>query len=310
MVLGETARSTAASVAADPARNAALNSIATTGKGSASTAQAVSTSMDTMIPLSAFVHFKTGGTPVSVNHQGLFASATISFNLAPGASLSDAVEAVNRQCAEIHLPNTVQGGFQGAAQGIQGSSASQLILILAAVVTIYLVLGILYESYAHPITILSTLPSAGVGALLALMLFKTEWSFIALIGLFLLIGLVKKNAIMMIDFAIHAERSEGLSPRDAIFKASLLRFRPIMMTTMAAMLGAVPLAVGFGNGAELRRPLGISIVGGLMMSQILTLFTTPVIYLYVERASLWCKRLWSKIRGRGPEVKRPVTVQA
>ena len=208
------------------------------------------------------------------------------------------MDAINRQVANIHLPTTIQGSFGGSAANFQGSSSSEIILIIAALVTIYLVLGILYESYAHPITILSTLPSACVGALLALKLFNIEWSFIALIGMFLLIGLVKKNAIMMIDFAIHAERIDGLSPRDAIFKACLLRFRPIMMTTMAAMLGAVPLAVGFGNGAEMRRPLGISIVGGLMVSQVLTLFTTPVIYLYVDRARVWFNRLWAKLRHR------------
>jgi len=298
VLVGKAQASGAASVAADPARNAALNSIATTGKGSASTAQAVSTSADTMVPLSAFVHFQTGGTATSVSHQGLFAATTISFNLAPGAALSDAVDAVNRQIALIHLPSTIQGTFGGSAANFQGSSSSEVILILAAIVTIYLVLGILYESYAHPITILSTLPSACVGALLALMLFKTDWSFIALIGMFLLIGLVKKNAIMMIDFAIQAERVDGLSPRDAIFKACLLRFRPIMMTTMAAMLGAVPLAIGFGNGAEMRRPLGITIVGGLMLSQAQTLFTTPVVYLYVDRARVWFNRLWAKVRHR------------
>jgi multidrug efflux pump len=289
-------RSAASSVAADTARNAALNSIATTGRGASSTAQAVSTVHETMVPLSSFAHYQTGTTPVSVSHQGLFVAGTISFNLAPGASLSDAVAAVDRQVAEIHMPSSIHGSLQGSAQNFQQSITAEIILILAAVVTIYLVLGILYESYAHPITILSTLPSAGLGALIALMLFGTEWSLIALIGFFLLIGLVKKNAIMMIDFAISAERNEGLSPRDAIFKASLLRFRPIMMTTMAAMLGAVPLAVGFGNGAELRRPLGISIVGGLMLSQVLTLYTTPVVYLYVERVRLWCRSLLPSAR--------------
>jgi multidrug efflux pump len=288
------------SVAADAARNASLNSIATTGRGSATTAQAVSTSHETMVPLSAFAHFKTGTTPTSVSHQGLFVAGTVSFNLAPGYSLSDAVAAVDRQVAEIHMPNSIHGSLQGSAQNFQQSMWAEFMLILAAVVTIYLVLGILYESYAHPITILSTLPSAGVGALIALMIFGTEWSLIALIGFFLLIGLVKKNAIMMIDFAIAAERNEGLSPRDAIFKASLLRFRPIMMTTMAAMLGAVPLAIGFGNGAELRRPLGISIVGGLMLSQVLTLYTTPVVYLYVERARLWVRSLLSRLRRPSP----------
>jgi multidrug efflux pump len=247
-----------------------------------------------MIPLSSFAHYGTGTTPLAVNHQGQFVAGTISFNLAPGASLSDAVRALDRQIALIHMPTTIHGGFQGTARSFQQAIRNEPVLIIAAIVAIYLILGILYESYAHPFTILSTLPSAGVGALLALMLFHTEWSLIALIGLFLLIGIVKKNAIMMIDFAIEAERNEGLSPRDAIFKASLLRFRPIMMTTMAAMLGAVPLAIGFGTGAELRRPLGISIVGGLMVSQVLTLYTTPVVYLYVDRLRLWSLRRRSK----------------
>ena len=280
----------AAAVAADSARNAASNSIATTGKGSASTGQAVSTGVETMIPLSAFAHYQMGVTPLAVNHQGQFAAATISFNLAEGASLSEAVEAVNRESALIHMPTSVHGSFAGTALTYQQQVSNELILILAAIVAIYLVLGVLYESYWHPITILSTLPSAGVGAVLALMLFKAEFSVIALIGVVLLIGIVKKNAIMMIDFAIDAERNGGLSPSEAIYKASLLRFRPIMMTTMAALLGAVPLAIGQGNGAELRQPLGISIVGGLILSQLLTLYTTPVVYLYINSLRLWCER--------------------
>jgi len=294
------AAASADAIASDSARNASMNSIASTGRGSASNGQAVSTARETMIPLAAIARYQTGTTPLAVNHTGPFASGTISFNLTQGASLSDAVAAINRQMSEIHVPPTIHGSFQGTARSFQQANSNQPILILAAIVAIYLILGILYESYAHPLTILSTLPSAGVGALLALMLFHTELSMIALIGIFLLIGIVKKNAIMMIDFAIEAERSGGLCARDAIFKASILRFRPILMTTMAAMLGAVPLAIGFGNGAELRRPLGISIVGGLMVSQVLTLYTTPVVYLYIGRLRLWFLRLRAGLRGAAP----------
>jgi multidrug efflux pump len=289
-VAGSGSSPNASSVAADAARNASLNAIAATGKGSASTGQAVSTSKENMVPLSAFAHYQMGTTPVAVNHQGQFAAATISFNLAPGASLSDAVSVISREAALIGMPTTVHGSFQGNAGIFQKSLASEPVLILAAIVAIYIVLGVLYESYAHPFTILTTLPSAGLGAVLALNLFNTEFSLIALIGVFLLIGIVKKNAIMMIDFAIEAERTEGLSPRESIFKASLMRFRPIMMTTMAALLGSLPLAIGFGNGGELRRPLGISIAGGLIVSQLLTLFTTPVVYMYVDRAGRWLRR--------------------
>ncbi|MGA3007536.1 MAG: efflux RND transporter permease subunit, partial [Opitutaceae bacterium] len=298
-VVTKSGGSGATSVAADEARNAALNSIAATGKNSASTGQAVSTNKESMIPLSAFAHYQMGMTPLAVNHQGQFAAATISFNMAPGHSLSEAVEAINRQTQLIHMPDSVHGSFQGTAQSYQQSVGGEPLLILAAIAAIYVVLGVLYESYAHPLTILSTLPSAGVGAVLALMLFKTEFSLIALIGVILLIGIVKKNAIMMIDFAIDAERNEGLSPRDAIYQASLLRFRPIMMTTLAALLGAVPLAIGQGNGAEVRQPLGLSIVGGLILSQLLTLYTTPVVYLYVDRARLWCKNLRTRF-GQSP----------
>jgi multidrug efflux pump len=280
----------AASVAADTARNASINAIATTGHGAASTGEAVSTNKENMVPLSAFAHYQLGTTPLAVNHQNTSVAGTISFNLDPDASLSDAVTAVERETAAIHMPASIHGSFQGTAKTYQDTVSSELVLILAAVVAIYLVLGILYESYAHPFTILSTLPSAGIGAVLALMMFNLAFSLIALIGVLLLIGIVKKNAIMMIDFAIEAERHEGLSPRDAIFKACLLRFRPILMTTMAAILGAIPLAVGYGDGAELRQPLGISIVGGLVVSQLLTLYTTPVVYLYVDRARLWFMR--------------------
>jgi multidrug efflux pump len=291
------------SIASDSARNAAMNSIAATGHGSASTGQAVSTSREKMVPLASFAHYQMGTTPLSVNHQGQFAAATISFNLAENHSLSEAVEAISRQSELIHIPSSVHGSFEGTARNYQQSIGNEPILILAAIVAIYLVLGVLYESYAHPITILSTLPSAGVGAVLALMLFRTEFSLIALIGVILLIGIVKKNAIMMIDFAIEAERNDGLSPRDAIYQACLLRFRPIMMTTLAAMLGAVPLAIGQGNGAELRQPLGISIVGGLIVSQLLTLYTTPVVYLYIDRMRGWCHRQGARWGGSHPAPK-------
>jgi multidrug efflux pump len=244
------------------------------------------------VPLSAFARYGPSTAPLAVSHQGQFVASTISFNLPLGVTLSDAVGAINDAMARIGVPTSVHGTFQGTARVFQASLDSQPWLILAALITVYIVLGVLYESYVHPITILSTLPSAGVGAILALMLFRTEFSIIALIGVILLIGIVKKNAIMMIDFALEAERKDGKSPEQAIFQACLMRFRPIMMTTMAAMLGAVPLAIGFGDGAELRRPLGISIVGGLIFSQLLTLYTTPVVYLYLDRFRLWCRRVW------------------
>jgi len=243
-----------------------------------------------MVPLAAFSSHGPGTTPLAVNHQGLFVATTISFNLRPGASLSQATSAIERAIARLHVPTTIHGSFQGTAQVFQQSLNNEPVLIAAALLAVYIVLGVLYESYVHPITILSTLPSAGVGAVLALMVCGTEFSIIALIGIILLIGIVKKNAIMMIDFALAAEREEGLSSRDAIYKASLLRFRPIMMTTLAALLGALPLAIGMGEGSELRRPLGISIVGGLLVSQALTLYTTPVIYLYLDRFRLWAMR--------------------
>jgi multidrug efflux pump len=281
-------------IASDAARNRATNSIGTIGPATSfavSTGSAVSTSRETMIPLSAVSHFGPGAIPLSVNHQGLFVANTISFNLAPGVSLGTAVDIINATMNRIGVPATIHGTFQGTAAAFQDSLANQPFLILAALVTIYIVLGILYESYFHPLTILSTLPSAGVGALLALMAFGMEFSIISLIGVILLIGIVKKNAIMMIDFALDAQRTRGLSALEAIHEACLLRFRPIMMTTMAAMLGALPLAIGIGEGSELRRPLGIAIVGGLVLSQMLTLYTTPVIYLYIDRFRLWCQRL-------------------
>jgi multidrug efflux pump len=281
--------STAAAIAADPARNQALNSIGSTGKGAVSTGSAVSTAAETMVPLSAVTHHAPGNIPLAINHQGLFVASTISFNLAPGFSLSDAVAAVNEVMVRLGVPAAIHGNFQGTALVFQQSLRNQLWLILAALIIIYLVLGILYESYIHPITILSTLPSAGVGAVLALMIFKTELSIMALIGVILLIGLVKKNAIMMIDFALDAERTKGLTSQQAIYEACLLRFRPIMMTTSAALFGALPLAIGLGDGGELRRPLGIAIVGGLILSQMLTLYTTPVVYLYLDRFRLWLR---------------------
>jgi multidrug efflux pump len=248
------------------------------------------------VPLGAFAHVELTNAPITVSHQGQFPVVTLSFNLAPGVSLGEAMNAVNRVKDELGLPASFQAEFQGTAAAFQASLANEPVLILAALVTVYIVLGVLYESYIHPITILSTLPSAGVGALLALMICHQDFSVIALIGLVLLIGIVKKNAIMMIDFALEAERGEGKQPPEAIFQAAMLRFRPIMMTTMAALLGAVPLALGTGTGSELRRPLGISIIGGLVLSQALTLYTTPVIYLWFERLA----RKFSRRREEAP----------
>jgi multidrug efflux pump len=262
---------------------AATASLAANAAATPVTAPTAVSRSSTQVPLSAFTRTEITTVPITVNHQGQFPVVTVSFNLAPGVSLGEAVRAVNRAKAEIGMPASIQAEFQGTAQAFQTSLQNEPALILAAIVTVYIVLGVLYESYIHPLTILSTLPSAGVGALLALMLTRQDFSVIALIGIVLLIGIVKKNAIMMIDFALEAERKEGMNPFDAIYQACLLRFRPIMMTTMAALLGAVPLALGSGTGSELRRPLGITIIGGLLISQMLTLYTTPVIYLWFDR---------------------------
>jgi multidrug efflux pump len=251
------------------------------------------------VPLASFLHFSPTSTALAVNHQGQFPSVTLSFNLRVGASLGEAVGAITSAESEIGMPASIQGTFAGTAQAFQDSLSNEPILILAALIAVYIVLGVLYESFIHPITIISTLPSAGVGALLALLICGTDLSVIALIGIILLIGIVKKNAIMMIDFALEAERKEGKTPREAIYEACLLRFRPITMTTMAALLGALPLAFGTGTGSELRRPLGIAIVGGLTVSQMLTLFTTPVVYLYLERFGRWAQHLrmpWARLK--------------
>src|SRR5246127_1909607 len=241
----------------------------------------------TPVPLAVMAKFREETAPLQVSHLGQFPSATVSFNLAPGAALGEAVAAIKQAQIDIGLPLSVISSFQGAALAFQSSLSNQLFLILAAIVTVYIVLGVLYESFIHPVTILSTLPSAGIGALLALMIAGDDLTIVAIIGIILLIGIVKKNAIMMIDFALDAERNEGKPPREAIYQACLLRFRPILMTTMAAVLGALPLMLGTGAGSELRHPLGISIVGGPLVSQLLTLFTTPVIYLWFDR---WAAR--------------------
>ena len=274
---------TANSIAADTARNLAANSLANAGRGNTSTGSAVSVASETVVPFSAFSHFSTGTTPVSVNHTGTSVSTSIAFNLPERESLGVALAAIERTMNQIHVPVSIRGASYGTARLFQQSVGSLPLMLAAALLAIYVVLGMLYESFSQPLTILSTLPSAGVGALLALLATRTEFSLIAFLGILLLIGIVKKNAIMMVDFALDAERNLGMDPRTAIAHACSLRFRPIMMTTCAAIAGALPLAIASGDGTEMRRPLGISIVGGLVLSQLLTVYTTPVVYLYVHR---------------------------
>ncbi|HEY5046866.1 MAG TPA: efflux RND transporter permease subunit [Rhizomicrobium sp.] len=291
-IVNTAAAPSAAQVAADTVRNQQMNALANSGRGGASTGSAVSTNQETMIPLAAISHFAAGTTPLAVNHTGPFVSTTFSFNIPPGEALQTAVAAIDRTMAELHVPEAIHGGFAGNALAFQQSLSSEPLLLLAAILAVYIVLGVLYESYVHPLTILSTLPSAGVGAVLALLITGTDFTLLALIGVLLLVGIVKKNAIMMIDFALAAERSEGLSSREAIHKAGMMRFRPIMMTTFAAILGSLPLALGFGS--DFSKSLGISIVGGLIVSQVLTLYTTPVVYLYLDRFRLRCRGLWQR----------------
>ncbi|MEI9928976.1 MAG: efflux RND transporter permease subunit [Rhizomicrobium sp.] len=293
VVAGQAAES-ATDVAQDAVRNQQLNALTNSARGAASTGASVSTAQETMVPLAAFSSFGPGTTPLSISHQGPFVSSTFSFNLAKNVSIGQATAAIQRTMTAVRAPVSIHGDFAGSARIFQQSLSGEPMLILAAIVAVYIVLGVLYESYIHPLTILSTLPSAGVGAVLALLIAHVEFSLFALIGVILLIGIVKKNAIMMIDFALLAEREQGLNAHDAIYKACLLRFRPIMMTSFAAILGALPLAIGFGTGSELRQPLGIAIVGGLIVSQLLTLYTTPVVYLYLDRFRLWAKRGWDR----------------
>jgi multidrug efflux pump len=283
VVLKPASAESSSSIAQDVARNLAANSLANSGRGNTSTGSAVSIASETMVPFSAFSHFTIGTTPVTVNHTGTSVSTSIAFNLPVGTTLDQALKAISKTMSDIHVPVGIRGGTYGTARLFQQSSSNTPLMLLAALLAIYVVLGVLYESYSQPLTILSTLPSAGVGALLFLLATGTEFSLIAFLGILLLIGIVKKNAIMMVDFALEAERSLGLDPRAAIAHACSLRFRPIMMTTCAAIAGALPLALAYGDGTEMRRPLGITIVGGLIVSQLLTIYTTPVVYLYVHR---------------------------
>ncbi|MDE3177739.1 MAG: efflux RND transporter permease subunit, partial [Pseudomonadota bacterium] len=276
----------AAQIAGNVARNAANNALANTARSPTSTGYAVSTSPEIMVPLSAFSRFEIKDTPHAVYHQNLFAASTLSFDLASGGSLSEATAAIDDQVARLGVPTSIHGMFQGTAKAFQQSLGNEPVLIAAALLAVYIVLGMLYESYIHPITILSALPSAGVGALLMLMLFGYDLSVIAIVGVILLIGIVKKNAIMMVDFAL-VRRREGADAVSAIREAALVRFRPIIMTTLAALLGSLPIAFGTGAGAELRQPLGIAIVGGLCVSQVLTLYITPVVYIYLDKIDSW-----------------------
>jgi multidrug efflux pump len=306
------ANPTVTTAGAAPGGGAAGTGAASTGTTPAGTAPAGAAGKPPgqRVPLSDFSHFEASGTPLTVNHQGLSAASTISFNLPIGVSLSEAARAIEAGFARLGAPITVHGSFQGTAKAFQDTLSNQPLLILSALVAVYLVLGILYESLVHPLTILSTLPSAGVGALLTLLATRTDFTIIALIGVILLIGIVKKNAIMMIDFALQIERERNCSSRDAIYEACLLRLRPILMTTMAAMFGALPLALGNGDGAELRRPLGIAVVGGLVLSQLLTLYTTPVVYLYLDRFRLWAKRRLRTFSNPGGAAQGPPPLRA